>query len=245
MSRSSGDMPYWEVQIVGDAADLAMLAETFTGPAVFVEVRNGEHVLRSEKFGEHDSADEIRRKAEEIMTALSGSARLVLGAQGSLGVGTVYRVKPDGGRDKFVHIEPVELRFRALPPTVKITRTDGSVEIKRPADPIASWLEKAAGDQAVAKVLRLRDEDDLGWVELYRIYEVIEADVGSIPTQGWATEKALRRFKHTANSVGAVADDARHGKETTQPPKNPMSLPEARSLLDGIVQKWLQHKASN
>jgi hypothetical protein len=60
---------------------------------------------------------------------------------------------------------------------------------------------------------------------------------------GWATRAAVRQFKHTANSPGAIGHEARHGVDTGQPPPTPMSLGDAKALVNGIAQRWLRTMA--
>jgi len=82
-------------------------------------------------------------------------------------------------------------------------------------------------------------------VALYRIYEIIEADVrdvSEIEKRGWATKKSIKRFKHTANSPAVIGDNSRHGVERSTPPKDPMLPTEAKSLIEGIVLNWLRSK---
>jgi hypothetical protein len=95
----------------------------------------------------------------------------------------------------------------------------------------------------IAKALRLRNSDDLDWVDLYRLYEVIKSDVGRLIHQlGWARHDELQRFSHTANSVAATGDKGRHGVERSRPPSKPVSLSDARELIDRILLAWLAYK---
>jgi len=52
--------------------------------------------------------------------------------------------------------------------------------------------------------------------------------IQTIVGRGWASKADLKRFPHTSNSVGATDDEARHGREIQQPPRNPMTLRDAR-----------------
>jgi hypothetical protein len=60
-----------------------------------------------------------------------------------------------------------------------------------------------------------------------------------VAAAGWASEAQLRRFKHSANSVKAAGDEARHGVEATAPPVDPMTITEAKSLVDILLARWL------
>ncbi len=101
-------------------------------------------------------------------------------------------------------------------------------------------------DKAAEKCLRLFSYGDaISWVGLYRIYEVIEADVGGmkkIEKEAWSLPDDLDRFKHSANSVRVAGDKARHGKENTQPPKNPMTLDQASAYLRYLLESWISAK---
>jgi hypothetical protein len=126
-----------------------------------------------------------------------------------------------------------------------VKHVDGSEDHFNQADPVAGWIDAGLRDVNVAKVLRLLSSGQPSWVELYRILEVVEQDIRGlkyIAQQGWATDIALRRFKHTANSPTTAGDDARHGKESTRPPTNPMMLSEANALIATILHNWLRTK---
>jgi hypothetical protein len=235
----------WEVDIIGDPADLRMLSEAMRGGDTSICEREGAFVLRSTQFDSFQDANDVRAHTQEIVTFLSGYSRLVLGAHKPIKMGSVVMVRDDGTKNVFVQLEPLTIRARVSLASVSVTRADGTVEHYGPADSVKDWLEAAGQDPAVAKALRLRNADGLSWVELYRIYEVVEGDVGRshIVASGWVKDSEIRRFKHTANSVGACGDQARHGKESTQPPKNPMSLSQAKSLIDRLLKAWIGSKA--
>ena len=78
-----------------------------------------------------------------------------------------------------------------MAPTVKVTRADGTVEEFHPADPVRVWMPLALSDDSIANVFRILSSGTLDWVNLYRIFEIIAADVGgldSIAANGWATK---------------------------------------------------------
>ncbi|OQX10169.1 MAG: hypothetical protein BWK80_46020, partial [Desulfobacteraceae bacterium IS3] len=127
-----------------------------------------------------------------------------------------------------------------------ITDSDGKIiEEFHMADPINDWIRIANSDDNVATVLRLIGSKGSDWVNLYRIFEVIQKDVGrtdKIVSNGWATETSLKRFKHTANSPTSIGDEARHGKEPTSPPAKPMGIHEAKSFIENIIHNWFNSK---
>ncbi len=237
----------WWVEVGGDGADLSMLAESLSNGATSITRHEGGFILTCEGFSNLDSARAVAEHAKQVVAMLAGSARLLLGGRASITVGAVYRVRDDGKRDTFILTEPGRFELRGMPVTTVVSKSDGTQEVHRPADPIRAWVALAKADGAVAKALRLRDDDSRGWVELYRLYEVIESDIGRpvIVANGWVSDRDIGRFKHTANSVEAAGDEARHGKEETDPPARPLSLAEARTLIDRLLSGWLAFKAGS
>jgi len=236
----------WEVQLVGDSTDLRTLADVLRERSMTVSEEGGEFILRSSDFDGITNTGEVRSRATEIMTSLSGLSRLVLGAHRELSLGAVSMVDTGGRKHIYLAVEPAVARSSVSPIGIMIQRVDGTVEVHRPGDPVRDWIPLAGKDPAVAKALRLRNSENLGWVELYRLSEVIEAAIGGFPNivqHGWASASELRSFKHTANSVSAVGDEARHGKESTRQPRKPMKLSQARELVDRILKSWLRSMA--
>jgi hypothetical protein len=64
----------------------------------------------------------------------------------------------------------------------------------------------------------------------------------NLQKETWSLPSDLNRFKHSANSVQVAGDKARHGKETTHPPKNPMSLDQAAAYLRYLLESWISAK---
>jgi hypothetical protein len=233
----------WEVQLNGDAHDLRELAKSLTNDELRIIERDQQFFLETIRFSKLTSSEEVTSVTSDILPILTGAARLSLGGKTPLQIANVAKVRENGGRDVFVSVsDTINVRTTV---GVEITRSDGSVEVVNPADKVLDWVNVALKNDNVAKALRLLGADEHDWVSLYRLYEVIEADVGGIDkiaSEGWATKKAIKRFKHTANSPGAIGDSARHGKEASEPPVDPMDLGEAVPLVEVILHNWLRSK---
>jgi hypothetical protein len=104
------------------------------------------------------------------------------------------------------------------------------------------WFEMAKTDELVLRVLLFLSFDSKSWVGLYRIYEVIKSDCLK---NNWINKATSDRFTHTANSYKAVGIYARHGSTKHEPPKDPMSLEEAQSIIDDLVKKWLMVRVTD
>lgn len=246
-------MTIWQVQLEGDVRDLNFLAEVFaTGPRkVLCDERGPGYLYESDSFHSCSTSEEVEQLAEGELAILSGILKLERDARDGLKYGAVFRLSPTGGRDVFVRIHAsVQVRVEMGAVTVVVADAAGNViaQTAPPPPRSAVLLRLAAGDTAVAKVLRLLSASDaMTWVGLYRIHEVIEDDVGrqhKLEKQGWGSADDLRRFKHSANSVQVGGDNSRHGKEPQVPPNNPMTLAEAEAYAKYIVQAWLASKGA-
>jgi hypothetical protein len=237
----------WQVQIVGDVHDLEELSRSTRGGSVRIVKEEGGYVLVADAFGALTDAGQVRAIAEEQVALLNGAARLALEARTAISVGGISRLRPDGVRDHFVTAKAtLGLTARA---TAVVVKADGTEE-RAPsrADVVPDWIEAGLREEAVAKVLRLLGRGSLDWVGLYRLLEIVEQDLGGRDQcwrHGWASKKQLARFRHTANSPSAVGDAARHGKEFTSPPAAPMSLSEAKSLVNLVLHSWLRSKSGS
>jgi len=131
-------------------------------------------------------------------------------------------------------------------PTVTVTDAAGNViHSPSPPTPAEKAINTAGREQPVEKVLRMYGSSDLNYRDLYVIYEVVEDDLGGIDAAAGVSginKTDLKRFKHTANSVAVLGDAARHGAESTDPPKQPMALEQARTIIDKLVRAWIGSK---
>jgi len=238
---------HWEVQVQGDLFDLEHLVRHFQSPGVSVSKsdRDDCYVLRSDQFDSCTTAEEVLSIAEGELPIISGVLKFVIDSREPLRTATVYKIHADGRREIFQHMTEtlvlrdeceatlIDAQGNVVTSPVTISRTTAITAI-------------AKTDSAVAKAMRLLAAPDVGtWVGFYRIYEVIEDDVGGesgLRQYGWAPESERRRFKHSANSVAAAGDDARHGKELTQAPVSPMSIEEAKAYVNYLLHAWLASK---
>lgn len=149
-------MAYWLALLDGDSADLGMLAEALSSAQCHVLRRDNGFALRSDLFDGETSADDILRVAREVACRLSGASMTLLGTQRAFEVGRLVRVDDDGREHAFVFPEPGVLIIRGFPPSITLTRADGSVETRRPGDPLNGWMSLAFANDTVARALRIQ-----------------------------------------------------------------------------------------
>lgn len=233
----------WEVQINGDLLDLKELSKSLVDDELRVFVRDGNYFLESNRLEGIANQEEVNSLAADILEMLTGAIRLSLGGRTPLRVINISMVSPGGDKTIFVTLSDTIRIMDTI--GFEIKHSDGLNEAIHPAHSVPGWIKAALTDTSVAKALRLLGKSEYNWVNLYRLYEVIENDVGGlgeIVNRGWATTTSIRRFKHTANSPSAAGDASRHGKESTSPPAEPMDVSEARAVVDIILHNWLRSK---
>jgi hypothetical protein len=236
----------WELEIFGDENDLRALGHSLRKEEYLIQEKDGHFVLCGPVFSKFQDARAVREHGGKIVKSLSGLARLLLGSQKEITTGAVFEITENGGKNIFYTPDPVTIKLKAsMAVSAIVISKDGKIiEECRPADPAPSFLKKALEHVVVERALKLRDEDNLDWVALFRLVEVIESDIpmNEMTAKGWISKNRIRLFKQTANSQKAIGDQARHGKDTCVPPPKPIKLSEARRLVDDLLKKWLSWK---
>jgi len=234
----------WQVRLDGPQHELAELSRSLCSEILSLSKdKHDQYYLASTKFESCSTADEVLTVSEHILAVLNGATKLALGGNLGLSESGVLEQLANGAKNFYMYLSDTASARDSL--GVSITDTDGNIiEEYKPADPVLKWVTAGLTDDSVGKVFRLFGREH-NWAELYRIFEIIENDVGGIneiAIRGWSSKGQLKTFKHTANSPSAVGHHARHGKETTEPPKNPMLISEARVLIQTLVHHWLRSK---
>ena len=242
----------WEVHVEGDHGDLSYLADHLVnGPLrVSINVLSGGFSLYSHLFDGLHTSEEVMDIATRMAAMLSGIVEITRGSRVRLRTGAVYRLNANGSRDTFVHVKAAFVAAATLgSATVTITDANGNVVSRPPPPPrVVRLTELAIQDAAVAKAMRLTQQEDAGtWVGLYRVFELIRADSGGarvLVARGWASKRLQERFARSCNSVAVAGDSARHGTESTEPPPDRMSRAEARAFIRYLVEAWLTLKGA-
>lgn len=226
----------WEIEIAGSETDLNLISD-LDGEMATISNSDGTFMLRF-PCKESETAREAYLRGEELLRSLNALSRMRFSGFGSLTAKAALRkLNSDGTKNLTIFASPVTISVRGFPATLTING-----EVHNPTDPIRARLQISSSDTYVSRVLRLRNVGDLDWTQMFRILEIIETD-RNIVEVGWITANDRKRFKHTANSVAAAGDKARHGSEVTSPPANPMGEVSARKMLDRIIECWIDEKA--
>jgi hypothetical protein len=107
--------------------------------------------------------------------------------------------------------------------------------------PPQDWLRIAQSDERVARALKVFAQGSVRWSDLYHAFEIVQTAVGRLMyDERWISREDANLFSWTANSPGAIGEQARHGHERNDPPANPMSEEFAGRMVRDLVRHWLE-----
>lgn len=246
----ASDLPKWQVTLLGAESDITHLVENFTEAELRIQRDPGsmETTIDLDGFTADANPGEVRVAAEKLAIELHGVLKLVLSSGQPLKVGGVMLRQPNGTRHHFVHVESTAIAHAFVGhATVETTDALGRrVPAPKAVPRTVSLVQLMIVDEAFRKVMRLSvASDSQDWAGLYRTYEVIRHDAGGddgLASKGWSSKTQQERFRRSANSDAVSGDNARHAAGTHQPPKEPMSVSEARSFIDQLLSSWLAEK---
>lgn len=224
-------MNEWSVRLRGRQSDLEDLTELAL-PDYSVEEENGDYYLRSTHFSSLANADDVRACAEGFLEKVRAAAAVYeLAAFKAVDVDVVTRVKPDGTSE-----HSGQFTAAAVIVAAPDDRSQRFAEVR-------DLFALAVQDKGVADALHFFLEPS--WINLYKAFEIVKDDVSGeqgIVDKGWATMRAIKRFRRTAQSRAALGDDARHASTKYTPPRKPMDSSEATSFVRSLLLRWFRSK---
>jgi hypothetical protein len=203
---------------------------------------NSKYYLTSSHWESLTNPSDILSEATKLLEYISAVAKIYFPGFPRLKPDYICEVDEEGKRHNRVELL---VRTMSLLDSFSI-KLEGGQDII-PILGFDSWRKLAEEDEIVKDVFRRFREYDHNWSDLYKVYEIVDKDAGKINKkihriEQWITKKKISQFTHTANSQRAIGDDARHGVDHNDPPKEPMSLSEADALIRNLLKQWLQWK---
>ena len=236
-------MTAWMIEVGGEKFDLQELLRLNSLSDLSIEEENGRFYLRAAEFNSYSDAHDVLNRGIEILSVINGIAQIEIANWENVKVIGVARDEANDTRTQFVF--PLSFRGRSrMSVNATVVKADGSIDISTQST-FESFLQIARREASIEKALRIYGSREHSWSNLYIIYEIIESSAGGksvIVNNGWISNSQIEKFKRTANSVTVAGDNARHGKENTDPPSQPMLLSEADSLMESLLREWLLTK---
>lgn len=232
-------MTEWLIRLRGKKSDLVYLCTLSLSYGRVVE-EDGGFSLRSIHFDSLTDVNDVFQRATNFLDVINGAAKLRYPNLQAVRANGVTRIEEDGKRTQVIMVPGIESEAGVGILTVV---SDDSTSSKQPSIP-ELWVEIAEKDTSVDKALLLYGNLEHNWRNLYMVLEVVEEDVGgkkALINKDWVSGNKIKLFKRTANSYHSLGPDARHSTNR-EPPPNPMSIQEARSLIRNILLKWLPSK---
>lgn len=235
----------WLVPLEGHAFDLEDLPVYMHGHSVQVVLRDSIYNLAIPVNVGGVSHERVREVALAFVELVNGAASLLISSYSPISVtsGAFFGVDDSGSVvNTVVPVGTAEMRCKAGHMNVLI---DGVPQPDSRQGRIASLVELAKRSTAGRDALSLVGRPSPTWSELYLVYELVKANAGSrMFSDNWISRSQAELFRRTANSYTALGRAARHGKEATDSPKNPMPQREATQLMRELVRGWLlNHQA--
>jgi hypothetical protein len=228
---------------VGHAFDLEDLPLWLAGHEFQVVQREDDYFLQipGGLIGEH--YEPVRGFAEAQLELINGVGKIARSDFRPVRLSDkLFGVDTSGNiRDTVVAVESGELRLKAGTVVVKV----GDRTLPDPREGFArQFLAVASHSSAAHDALVVMGRHTLTWSELYLLFELVEADVGSrMVDLGWISKADANLFSWTANSYTALRQHGRHGKNSGSPPPTPMSVGNATTVIRSLVRSWLSNVA--
>lgn len=233
-------MERWRLRIMTYKPNLEFLASAFDDDPS-VKKRGDLFFLASSLLDDCDDLSQAMDTGVKLLELMYGLARLESDLQGraSYGIYASRAPKTTGPRDADTVDALVHVNHGLQQPALR------NPIVRELLFAPQNFLQ-AQSDSKVEEVFRLISRFELDWVNLYRVLEHIQGDVGGdIWRSDWASRRDINRFNHTANSYVTTGDFARHGPKPFQPPSDPLTLEEAQSLILGVVKRWVHSRRSD
>jgi hypothetical protein len=178
---------------------------------------NSKYYLTSSHWESLTNTSEVLSEATKLLEYISAVAKIYFPGFPRLKPDKICEVDEEGKRHN-----RVELLVKIMPLASVSIKLEGGQDII-PILEFESWRKLAEEDETVKNVFRQFRDFEHNWINLYKVYEIVEKNAGKKKIEQW-TKNKIRQFKHTANSQSAIGDDARHGVDHHDPPKELMSL---------------------
>lgn len=224
----------WGAVIEGHKFDLQDWADALQKPFdPWVEMQDGQFVLRSAAFDELTSDEQVRDHAPAYIERLNGSFAVSHNAK-PLTFGGVVEITPDGQRriTKFAQFA-AEGRSHARAVGQAIG-PDGKPIVQPPTQSEAQrWCDTAERDEWLDDALIYFAKSD--WFDIYKALKCLSERAGGVEkflALGWESKAEVERLKRTANW-------GRHARRKFAPPPDPMSMKDARELLGRLIRRAL------
>lgn len=231
----------WNIKLKGNKTILNDLILILDSEDITFFEKNDEFFCNIEKLNRLEDARKVHENAIEIITYINGISKIYYGDPFTIEFDCLEKYENGKHIGSFNFFEDV----------VKVSDRTNFIIGEIPKErklllkklyPFKSWISYASKNQNTAKVLRLYSSKEHNWDNLFKIYEVVKADIGNnFENLNIVQKDQLIIFRRSAQHPFVSGDEARHGYSTEEPPENPMTLSEANSFIISLIKNWLNY----
>jgi hypothetical protein len=218
----------WRVYVEGDDSSLERLAILLHGTDVELQLDAEGPYLHGKAISEASDAHSAMQRTSELLPRLNAAGRLDSPSFQPVQVGS--RVSDGAGRDT----------------VFALAHLSGEGRLMAGGDPgpllTVALLDAARTDTNFAQAVELfGSSPDLGWGDLYKIYELLEhAAAGRLRERTGISKSQGDAFTASANDAGISGILARHAIPRKQQAKRSMTNREAQELIRQMLVAWLR-----
>jgi hypothetical protein len=196
----------------------------------------GKHYLISPSFQSLTAPQGVWQAADNLLFVLNGIMKLKFKSASLLRGSTVAYFDEN---DQIISATST----RVIPGSVSLSAGESYYQDTDAQQPsIINIWHTAQNNDAVLEALQ-HYSNQLNWFNLYKVYEVIEHDVGTKTLDTW-TKGRNDDFTYSANNAHASGFAARHSTVKFSPSskRKAMSLQEGAEFISALLSQWLQTK---
>jgi len=227
----------WLARLTGDPFWLEEYALWFPDGDAFVSMEGDDYYLAGPTLERLGDAAAIREQAQDIVDRMFVAASLMNESVSRPGVALVVRID-EGGTKKVFATTTVTAVGRVK---ARGTAIIDGIPRPQPSQDLARRLSRPVRDSRhLATAVQLWADPIRTWSRLYVVLEELEAHLEKrVNAAGYSSANERERFTRSANTAEVAGPDARHGSGKSEPPANPMTLPEATRFVAGCLRQAL------
>lgn len=227
----------WHFQL--DGQNVNSLSDLVEEQAQIVKDANGQTHLVAKLPHDLEAPWEAKKDGEALLARLNAVAHVAHGNHSNLKIVGVGCKDPATGQVNDFILAP---SFSSTSFIGMVIVGDGTPQ-KKVGD---KFLAAAAKDEDLKRAQEIYGSVAHDWKGLYMVLDAAiqgHNDQQTLIDRKWVPQGHIKKFKHTADNYRATGNMARHGKTNLDPPKVPMTLEEARSMMRTILRKWVESLA--
>jgi hypothetical protein len=245
-----------KARLEGHSFDLDTLARLFRQGDPHVGVDDKGYFLTSARLdGLIDDGSKLYEVASSLLRTANGAARVLDG--GFRPVRLTLTFSDDTGASPDIVLVPpggaelnMGIRLGGVAEGVQVLDAEGGAggeQQHAPPPPSPKYVELAKDNRDVGEALKIlgKESPSLDWNDLYKVYEIVRANVGNeeaLIAKDWVPKPDIKAFTASANRPDISGDEARHARMSGSPPRQtrPMTRSEAQQLITKLVGRWVE-----